>query len=465
MATQLFEYQKEGVAFLAARRKAYLADAMGLGKSIQAIRAADKIDVKGIVVVCPSSVRYNWSVEFAEHSLVDRPVSVMYSGKDDPEPNGVTIVSYDLLTKAAVRKKFDDFARIMLICDEAHMLKTAKAQRTRAIFGNLNRGTPGLASRADRLWLLSGTPAPNDPSELWAPLKALGAYPRGYWDFVNRYTKGYDSRFGYKVTGGKNLSELRASMRDVLLRRRKDQVLKDLPPISHSYLNVEPGEVDMDAFFPRFMYGSQEMVMKDLRTQGQQVYAVINACRLPAERLQALQALNDRNTSILRRFVGLAKVDSVAEIVKDELRADQKRKLVLFCIHRDVIEELKHKLKDFKPARIYGGTPAAKRQKAIQKFHDSPSCRVFIGQTAAAGTGINLQGAASDVLVVEPDWTPANNAQAVMRVHRIGQTSPVSVRWVRCKGATVDEIVVKTLKQKTETLTQLFDNDEDESDA
>jgi SWI/SNF-related matrix-associated actin-dependent regulator of chromatin subfamily A-like protein 1 len=95
----------------------------------------------------------------------------------------------------------------------------------------------------------------------------------------------------------------------------------------------------------------------------------------------------------------------------------------------------------------------------FQKFQSDPKCRVFVGQVVAAGTAITLT-AAHQVMFVEADWTPANNQQAAMRCHRIGQTKPVTVRFVGMANS-IDERIQRVLKQKTRVLTKLFDGPEE----
>ena len=110
-------------------------------------------------------------------------------------------------------------------------------------------------------------------------------------------------------------------------------------------------------------------------------------------------------------------------------------------------------IRDSGAVTLYGGTNADTRQKNIDKFQNNPKCRVFIGNIQAAGTGITLT-AAHEVAFIEADWVPANNAQAAMRCHRIGQTKPVRVRFFSCAGS-VDEDVMNTLRRKAYELSRL----------
>jgi SWI/SNF-related matrix-associated actin-dependent regulator 1 of chromatin subfamily A len=130
----------------------------------------------------------------------------------------------------------------------------------------------------------------------------------------------------------------------------------------------------------------------------------------------------------------------------------------VFAVHRDVISilasALRKKFGRFGVVTLFGGTPPRRRQENIDRFQTDPKCRVFIGQVVAAGTAITLT-AAHDVLFAEASWNPADNAQAAMRCHRIGQDEPVFVRFVSAAG-TIDERIQRVLRRKTETITQLF---------
>jgi SNF2 family DNA or RNA helicase len=173
---------------------------------------------------------------------------------------------------------------------------------------------------------------------------------------------------------------------------------------------------------------------------------------------QTMSALAE-SVSTLRRFTGLQKVEPVADLVASELLVDAYDKIVIFAIHRDVIEGLRVRLRTFHPVTLYGGTPGEVRQVNIDKFQRNPKYRVFIGNIHAAGTAITLT-AAHHVLFIEQSWVPGDNAQAAMRCHRIGQTKPVTVRFVSIADS-IDEKVSHALKRKTSELTTLFRNERD----
>ena len=142
-------YQIEGAKFLASKRYALLADDPGLGKTAQSVRACDAIGARTVAVVCPASVVLNWRREFDRWwpDWLERPL--------------LYVESYDKVARHCWREPNFD----LLIVDEAHYAKTPTAARTKALYGKSADGS-GLVSKAKRTWLLTGTPAPNNPAEL-----------------------------------------------------------------------------------------------------------------------------------------------------------------------------------------------------------------------------------------------------------------------------------------------------------
>lgn len=382
------------------------------------------------------------------------------SGNDKPIHPGVTVVSYDLI---AANEKLRQWLKSkqwdVLILDEAHYLKERSAKRTKAIYG-ISARVLGIAHGASRVWRLSGTPAPNDVSELYTHLKSAGIYTRGYWDFVFEFCEGFDSNFGFKITGVKNVPQLKALLSQFMLRRKKEQVMSQLPPITFQHVVVERSQVELDPYFyENWRPIGVKAFLAEMEEKDRVLKAAIKTAREHSKAkvddvIGVLESLST-STATLRRYIGLAKLPRCLEIIEEELASKQIDKIVLFAIHKDVIEGARNALRKFGPVTLYGGTPAEKRQSHIDRFQKDPKCRVFIGNIVAAGTGITLT-ASSEVAFLEADWVPANNAQATMRCHRIGQTKNVRVRFFSCAGS-VDEDVMKTLVNKTRELSKVFD--------
>lgn len=428
---QLFPYQVEGAKFLATVKRGLLADEMGLGKSAQAIAACDELGARRVRVVCPASLVENWKREFKRFQKVDREIYSWGDRVATVKPF-VNVCSYDRAAKDAGAMTSHD----VLILDEAHYLKNHKAKRTKAIFGPKCDGDGGLVSRAAHVFCLTGTPTPNNPSELWPMLRAVmpdairrdTGKPLAYWPFVEKFCVTQDTGFGIKIVRGKNLPELKERISPFILRRKKDEVLKDLPSIRFDELPLEgklPREASADAV------------------------AVAEA--LEKDGVAGLKAIAP-HVAQLRRVTGLAKVPAAADWIADFLDGSD-RKLVVFAHHRDVIGELTRLLDSHAFVTLTGDDTAEERQEAVDAFQNGEA-RLFIGQIQAAGTGLTLT-AAGDALFVESSWTPADNQQAAMRIHRIGQRNACLVRFAMLAGS-IDEDIQRAVMRKTTDIAKLF---------
>lgn len=451
MSDQLFPYQRDGVEWLKNRKTALLADEMGLGKSAQAVTAADAINAKRILILCPAIARENWKREFALWTTTPRQFFKV-EDRSTPIPEDQSVIcSYDLAHSTKIPGNFD-----LLILDEAHYLKSVNTKRSKAVYGR-----EGLVRRASKVWCLSGTPAPNHPGELWPLLYTFGATKLSYDDFIQRYCVGWHGPHGFAITGSnsKNIPELAQILKSIMLRRKKSEVMKDLPEIYFRSVLVPPGEVDLDiesSFTKWVIPTDRKKELFDLMEKERMtVETLLNLTGDSTPGLRGLEALSP-SVSTLRRYVGLQKVQAVAELVEQELSDFAYEKVVIFAIHRDVIEGLRTRLRKFGVVTLYGGHDPLKAYKNVEHFQKNPKIRVFVGNIISAGTAITLT-AAHNVIFAEQDWVPGNNAQAAMRCHRIGQTNPVLVRIIGLENS-FDERVNFLLKRKIKELTQLFEN-------
>jgi SWI/SNF-related matrix-associated actin-dependent regulator 1 of chromatin subfamily A len=424
----LFDYQKTGTDFLADNPAAFLADEQGLGKTIQVIAACDKLGLKKVVVICPAIAKINWRREFDKWSSVEREIKVF---------------SYDKMTQSKeVRNEIAKFEPDVLVLDEAHYLKNRQAKRTRYIYGQFCRGD-GLVRFADRVWLLSGTPIPNDVSDFWTHLKAIWQYPLNFTDYTLYFCKTWNGQFGLKVLGNKaeRMGEFKTILSSIMLRRKSENVLTELPPLWWQDAVIEvDGWDDMKHIENEQEREAVELILQSAVTQD-----------------DVSNKLDDiaPHMASLRRLTALAKAKPIADQLSAELKDKAYDKVVVFAYHRAALETLKEELSAFNPAYVVGGMFAGDRQEEIDKFQTDPECRVFIGQITACSTAITLT-AANQVVFAEMDWVPAVNAQASKRCHRIGQSKPVVVRSFALANS-VDEIVSKVLSRKAQMITEVLD--------
>lgn len=446
---QELAYQHEGANWLSQRRYALLADEMGLGKTAQAVIAADRACLRTALVLGPASSTIKWGREWQRFSLWgDRQISVMQTGRDEPAPEGVTICSYSLANQPNVLKKLMDIHPDVIVFDESHFLKNPEAQRTIKMLSR-----DGLVQTAKRAWAISGTPAPNHYGELWLLLHVFGVYPHKYESFVRRFCKGYRSPHGFKITGSQNAEQLRPLLSKIMLRRKMDDVMSELPKIQFTEHVLKAGDIDEHMWFPEFDYDPCKRA--DMKDQMHMLESIVRDESMTMEqRLTQLEKIF-KSVASARKWIGLSKVLPYAGLIHDELMSGLD-KIVIFAMHRDVIEALAYELKAYSPLVVYGGTAQKKRQKRVDKFQNSLSHRVFIGQVVAAGTAIDLT-AAHRLDFVEASWVPGENLQAAMRVRRIGQTRPVTARFITLQG-TVDEPVQRAHRNKLKDMEKLMDD-------
>ena len=175
----------------------------------------------------------------------------------------------------------------------------------------------------------------------------------------------------------------------------------------------------------------------------------------PGDQISTLESMAS-SLATLRRYTAMSKLPAIAEQIEEDFTTNQIPKLVVFAIHKICIRWLAEKLKKFNPVTLSGDTPGHLRQAHIDKFQNDPTCRVFLGNIAAAGTGVDgLQNVCDEAIFVEQDWVPSSNAQAIMRLCRIGQKNPVRARIFSLYGS-VDERVQDVLTDKMRELARIL---------
>jgi len=405
----LRDFQLPGVEFLARRRRAILGDDMGLGKTFMALLAADPN--MGLLVVCPSSLKYNWAEEVRKWRP-DLTPEVM-EGRGNlrfPKPGEVIITNFEILpkwmlpvtvaTKQVRGKSVEikaaqipslpsfrdvDTKNIILVVDEC--------QRVRSYRSQAHRKVKELARICGRTWFLTGTPLMNKPTDLWSVLQA-GHMERDVFGGWNGFVKCFNASkggYGGSYVWGSPTKDVPERMRRVMLRRLKEDVLKELPPTVWTDIMVDVTGV-------RFQ--------KQLTQAYDRVQMFLDAGQLP--RFEDLSAV--------RAKLAESRIPAMLDMVQDY--EDAEKPLVVFSAYKAPINKLGER---DGWAIITGDVPAAKRQEIVRDFQAGRL--KGIGLTiGAGGVGITLTNA-STVLFVDQDWVPANNAQAVDRIRRIGQTA------------------------------------------
>lgn len=430
--------------FLAGRKRALLADTMGLGKTAQAIRAADLVGATRILVICPASVRINWSREFDRFEKMKRTQNVMLSSGKITGAN-VTIISYELATTPKILNEIMKQYYDVLILDECHYLKNRAAKRTSAIYGPNCKGDSGIISRAIHTWALTGTPTPNHPGEIFSILRAFGVWTQNYYAFQEKFCDVKQGDFGPIITGMKNVPELKELVKPIMIRRKVEEVMTDLPPVTFSDIVLESHGIT-EADYEK-EWRAAENDSKDGQLLRSRIEAVADEMDLD---------LSGLVMPTLRRITGVAKVRPLYELIQRELDAGLD-KIVIGAIHRDVIEYLRQLFApQYGCATIYGGSDPEKKQKKIDDFITKWKPRVLIGQVDAIAGIDGLQKVCNNGIFAECSWTPSNNNQLIARLRRNGQTKPVFWRFASLANS-MDEHVMRVNRRKTAMITQLLD--------
>lgn len=435
---KLYPFQKEGVERIKGfDGRVLLADSMGLGKTVQALSYLTTTPgVLPAVVVCPASVKFVWEQE-AERMGVS---SIVLSGRApyEVEPVDLYIINYDILVDkvkifrngrmkvlgGAWLKTLRRFQPQTIIIDECHFAKNPKSKRTKAI--------KKLCRKIPHVLALSGTPMTNRPAELWPTLNLLrpDVWP-AFWPFAQSYcglTHGY---FGWDWSGATNLDKLNVQLtKYVMIRRRKEDVLKDLPA---KLRDTVPCEMRKPIEY--------QEAETDFAGWLQENYG-------PDKKPMALTKVG-----YLLRLAAKLKARAVIRWINEFLESSDE-KLVVFAKHHKMIDAIvKHV--DYRSVTLDGRMSADKKKDAVTQFQQDKKIRLFVGNIKAAGVGITLT-AASTVAFTELDWVPSDLNQAEDRCHRIGQEHPVWVHYLIAKG-TVEERLCAALIKKQAVMDKAID--------
>lgn len=463
-----FDYQSAGIQYALMRERVIIGDDMGLGKTLQAIGVCNHLKSERVLIVCPAGLRLNWRDELGKFSNYDpSDVAVIESGKnaDLIAKHKVIIVSYDLAANPRINAEVRSRHWDAVICDEAHYLKNKATKRSIALLGvpPLAKGKgPKLPIDSRRWMFLTGTPISNRPSDFWNLLRFCVPEFFGKWmkyadEFCDAKPIGYGKR-GWDTSGASNLDKLQELVRGTcMVRRLKKDVLKQLPSKTRKLVALPaPHETvrELDALTMEFKTAESTIERLKEKVGDAKEIGDADALKIATEQLQSAQSALFTETSKVRKEIGLKKVDLAVEHVRNIL-AESGGKVIVGAHHVGVVEGLRAGLKDYAPQVVTGSTSSDSRHKAVNAFQNDPNARVFIGNILAAGTGLTLT-AAPHVVIVEPDWVPANNAQFEDRAHRIGQSQPVLVEYLALEG-TLDVQVLKTVAKKMEIINEATD--------
>jgi SWI/SNF-related matrix-associated actin-dependent regulator 1 of chromatin subfamily A len=454
-------FQRGGISFMSQQPNTLLGDDMGLGKTIQFLGLVNlDTSIKNVLVVCPASVRINWTRE-AQKWLTRTFEIIRIKGNVKvvvTDQANFVITGWSNLGQKKTRESLMAIKWDAICFDEAHYAKNQRsAKRAQAALGKYEyvKGEgdvlkeEGLVHRAKRVVFATGTPIVNRPVELFPMLRVLDPEGLGknFFGFAKRYCGAHHNGWSWDFNGATNLEELQDRMRgSCMIRRMKQQVLTELPAKRRQVVVIEPNGMS------RLVRREQKLLDSiDGYREAVKAGDYEKAIRL----LQASPA-GFEEISRIRHEMGVAKTPKVVEHVKDALEGGVE-KLIVFAHHRDVQDAIAEALSDYGVVQVKGGYSDVKKQEAVDAFQEDKSIRVFVGSLEACREGLNLT-AASNVILAELPWTPSAVSQAEDRAHRHGQKNAVNVQHLVVEGG-LEAYMAQTIVTKQDNIDAALDNE------
>ena len=423
---ELHPFQRAGVRYALSRRRTFIADEQGLGKTVQALATLELDDAFPAVVICPASMKLMWERESLKW-LPARTVEVLSGRAEEawtPEASAAEIVvlNYDILE--AHLDRLISLTPRALVFDESHYVKNPQAGRTKAALA-LAAALPPDALRL----ALTGTPILNRADELVSQLRVL--------DRLGEFGSGARLTRRFRSAGSDD--RLHWNLRAIgYVRRTKKQVLPQLPAKRQDTVPLLLANEQEYRLAEKDVIAWLQTLPLDLRTLDAKVAAAL--------RSEQLVRLNH-----LRQLAAVGKLPTALNWIEDFQASGEP--LVVFAEHIAIQEAL---LECFpSAAHIMGGDSSEARQRAIDDFQRSDGPQLIVCSLRAGSQGITLTRA-SNVAFMELDWTPARHDQAEDRLHRIGQESAVTA-WYLLAPNTIDESMAEVLERKRELIDAVTD--------
>jgi len=437
--TKLYAHQVEGIdAFLSNCGGFMISCEQGTGKTPMAIRAADRMNIEKVLVVCPNTLKRNWDDEWGVWGEFDwkrlvvrgtklqKKITVTQAGLVSGKV--VLIINYDILKSMLGELK--QFEPDLIIADESHLGKNHKAQRTKAL-----KAIPCKYKLA-----MTGTPTPNNPLDIWSQFDWIrpGHLSGNFYAFRNHFANMYSGAGFTKIVSYKNLDRLAQLVGKYTYRKTKDECL-DLPEKVYQTIPIELDDKTKAAYVSM----ARDMIA-DVEEAGEMSASTALVKLL---RLQQITSgfIKVDDTGVLKD-IGGEKLRALEDLIEN-LHGE---KLVIWCrFNNDVkrIGELLDRLKiAWKP--LIGAVPEAERQNSINAFQSTEYPLVIVSNVAVGGVGITLT-AARYAIYYSRTFSYGEAKQSEDRIHRIGQDRKVTYYDLACSG-TIDYYILKILQQKAD---------------
>lgn len=413
-----------------------LADDMGLGKTIQVLTFIKSLDsAKPSLIICPTSLLFNWENEINKFfpntkiltikgNIADRKNAISHVNRYE-----IVITSYSLIRNDIELYEIYDFEAIVL--DEANHIKNPNTNVSNAV-KQLN---------GNYRFVLTGTPVENNLTELWSIFSFVSPMLLGKFKTFKDY---YIDNFA-----DNKLDELKARISPFILRRIKDDVLKELPPKIIQIFKSELSDIQK-SMYQEILVEVKENIMTRIRRDGLQKSKIHILTAL----LKLRQIANHPGL-LNKSFLNNEDVSGKTELLKEILieSIDSGHKIIIFSQFTQMLSILEKEIKslEFEYSYLDGSTPEKQRQEEVRKFKET-NIPIFLISLRAGGYGLNLPEA-DIVIIFDPWWNPMVEMQAIDRSHRIGQTRTVNV-YKLISNNTIEEKILQLQDKKK----KLFDS-------
>lgn len=430
-----FSFQKEDISKISELGgRALISHEMGCGKTAIALWWMSQNKAWPALVVCPASLKWVWESEALKFIGV-RAAVLESRSPPTRDPAGLRthkllIINYDILKDWVPWLKKRGLKT--LIGDEVHYVSNRGSGRSKAF--------RKMSKEVENVLCLSGTPLTNRPSELWHILHCLRPEQyKGFFPYAQRYCQPKRKPWGMEFKGASNLQELHHRLKTgVMIRRRKADVLKDLPDKSRQ---VIPFDLSPDK-------KKDYKQAKDNFLTWLSVNSGIHKAAT-AQRAEQIVMMGE-----LKKLAARHKLKSVVMWARDWFAEQEDEKMVMFAWHRKALDAIERNI-GVPLVRIDGSTSKRKRKLAVEQFQRDDKTKLFLGQMSAAGVGLTLTRS-STVAFAEFAWTPGLHAQAEDRIHRIGQKNAAMIYYLVAKD-TIEESLAEIIQKKQETLSAVLD--------
>lgn len=431
---------------------------MGCGKTLTTIAVAGALynlgKIDRVLVVAPTSVCSVWPHDLNQFATFPWEARVLLGDKKKRlkalnelenwpfKALRIAVINYESTHREGIFEALAAYKPDLIVCDESQRIKNPSAAQSKALHK--------LGDAAPFRMILSGTPVQNNAVDLYSQYRFLdpAVYGANFYAFKNRYCimGGYGQ---HQIVGYRNMDELVEKEHSVAYRVTKEECL-DLP--QQTFINRYVQFTDAEqAIYEQLRKSS----FLELET-GENVTAT-TILTMYLRLMQLTGGFLTADESTRPKQVNTAKLDALADIVDDYV-VDAGKKLVIFARFRAEIAAIENllRLRKIQYGSIYGDVPMEERGKIVEDFQTNPDTKVFVAQIQTAGLGITLH-ASSTAVFYSYDYNYANYAQALARIHRIGQRLPVTYIHLVVDGS-IDEKILAALENKEDMAKTVVDS-------